>query len=63
MTLTEDKFEYILFAGGEVGDPLLVEPEKTALSLWQETTTAVDKNTSNIVGIEYGFMWLIFIFL
>jgi len=33
VALTEDKVEYVLFAGGEVGDPLLVEPEKTAFSL------------------------------
>ena len=61
MIVTPDKSEDIFLTGGEAGDPL-VEPAMGAVSLWQETITAVDKNTRSSVAIEYGFIWLIFIF-
>ena len=57
MPLTGVKSKYILFAAVEY--PLIAEPKKRTLSLWQATMTADDKNTNNIVGIEYRFMWII----
>jgi hypothetical protein len=58
--LAGDKSEYPLFEGGGVGDLSLVELEKRAFSLLQETMTAVDRNTNNILRIKYGFMSIIY---